>query len=210
MHPKLHYLLTVLFFALVAHARLSGVPKACWHRNCIYQSDPGTICLETNYNARNKETCADPILQRLLDRHVADTQQSITYYDEQARPLGAALWRLPDPPTTQDGGAIFVCMTGQRIDLPYLDRTICRHALRDEDQLDFEAHKRECFVEHLSKLRADYCKPARWRPWLDRAEFAEHWSRDHPVKAGVIGSVVTLVVVHLCRMNRRRGGVLLR
>ncbi|KAH7099481.1 hypothetical protein BKA62DRAFT_709708 [Auriculariales sp. MPI-PUGE-AT-0066] len=181
-------------------AAFSGEPKACWQRNCVTRNDAGTVCFEADYNGIPSSTCANSTLQRLIDSHVYNNiGRSIVYYDEQARVLGAAMWPVPASTISN----IFVCMTGERVDVPGIDRTICRLALRDNDMEEGAAHLHECVVDLPSTPHTTWCQqtreptPApdpRTQPKREKMFFYEK-----PVAAGIawiLGGLVTVGTIY--------------
>jgi len=162
--------------------------RVCWRRNCIVQTDAGTLCFEPHDNGIEQE-CADNFLKNLTQVHLTSaTGRSILYYDNDARVLGAATWTIS--PTM--AGSVFVCMTGRLMDDPKQYRTICRPAQADDDMGAADAHTGEC-VSHKQPLYvSDGCfsigKPS------DCDNDHKEWY-EQPVVAGffwVLGVLVTL------------------
>ncbi|KAH7099484.1 hypothetical protein BKA62DRAFT_307625 [Auriculariales sp. MPI-PUGE-AT-0066] len=146
-----------LLLTQTALAAFSGEPKACWQRNCIIRNDAGTICLEADYNGIAPSKCADPFLQTLIEKHHdSRAGRSISYYDDEAGLLGAATWRVPSPL----GFPVFVCMMGQRVDDPSVDRTICRGAMHDDDMEDHHAHVRRVHCRAAVDSSGEFVRPS--------------------------------------------------
>jgi len=155
---QIRYRLFLVVFLLSASlAKAAFTHPARWKLDSIEETYASTWCFHSGPNPTLKSTCANTMLNALLNFHLNNelgAGLSIAYYDlKDGSVLGGAGWsgwRVVERP-------VGLCMSGAVTGLDNAFRTICRFATTDDDLESPDTHAQECMMSRAQLRVTDGC-----------------------------------------------------